>query len=97
MPYAVVWSQRAIEDVQRLYQFLAEKNINAAKAAMTAILYKAEILDVQPNAGRPANDLEPEHRELVIPCGASGYVMLYEILGENVIVLAVRHQKEAGY
>ena len=97
MPYAVVWSQRAIEDVQRLYQFLAEKNINAAKAAMTAILHKAEILDVQPNAGRPANDLEPEHRELVIPCGASGYVMLYEILGENVIVLAVRHQKEAGY
>ena len=97
MPYAVVWSQRAIEDVQRLYQFLAEKNISAAKAAVTAILHKAEILDVQPNAGRPSNDLEPEHRELVIPCGASGYVMLYEILGENVIVLAVRRQKEAGY
>jgi plasmid stabilization system protein ParE len=97
MSYAVVWSQQAVEDVRRLYQFLAEKNIEAAKAATAAILQKAEILDAHPNAGRPANDLEPEHRELVIPCGASGYVMLYEIVGEDVLVLAVRHQKEAGY
>ena len=97
MSHAVIWSRQAVEDVRRLYQFLAEKNIEAAKAAAAAILQKTEILDVHPNAGRPANDLEPEHRELIIPCGASGYVMLYEIVGNEVIVLAVRHQKEAGY
>ena len=97
MPHAVIWSQQAVEDVRRLYQFLAVKNVEAAKTAATVILRKAEILDAHPNAGRPASDLEPEHRELIIPCGASGYVMLYEIAGDDVIVLVVRHQKEAGY
>ena len=97
MSYEVIWTQRAIEDVQRLYHFLAEKSIIAAKAAIEAILQKAEILDIQPNAGRPADDLDPEHIELIIPCGASGYVMLYEIIDEDVVILVVRHQKEAGY
>ena len=49
------------------------------------------------NAGRPADDLEPEHRELLIPFGASGYMLFYEVLGETVLILAVKHQKEAGY
>ena len=71
--------------------------MKAARVAAAAILRKAEVLDMYPNVGRPSNDLEPEHRELVIPCGASGYVMLYEIIGSDVIILAVRHQKEAGY
>ena len=97
MSHAVIWSQQAVEDVRRLYQFLAVKNVEAAKTAAAAILRKADILDTHPNVGRPASDLEPEHRELIIPCGASGYVMLYEIVGSDVIVLAVRHQKEAGY
>ena len=33
-------------------------------------------------------------RELVITCGASGYVALYEISIGTVFVLAVRHQLE---
>ena len=97
MSHVVVWTQQAVEDVQRIYQFLATKNIEAAKAAIAAILRKAELLDSQPNAGRPAYDLEPEHRELIMPCGASGYVMLYEVIGKDIVVLAVRHQKEAGW
>jgi len=47
--------------------------------------------------GRPADDLDPEHRELLIPFGASGYVIVYEVYADSVLVLAVRHQKEAGY
>jgi plasmid stabilization system protein ParE len=97
MPHIVKWSPQAIEDVRRIYEFLASKNIGAASAAATAILKQAEILEVHLNVGRPAADLEPEHRELVIPFGASGYVLLYEIHDGNVLVLAVRHQKEVGY
>jgi plasmid stabilization system protein ParE len=46
--------------------------------------------------GRPA---EADLRELVISRGKSGYIALYRYDGERdrVLVLAVRHQREAGY
>lgn len=48
--------------------------------------------------GRPFLEL-PVLRELVIRFGDSGYVALYrhEPADDAVYVLAVRHQKEAGY
>jgi hypothetical protein len=37
-------------------------------------------------------------RELIVPFGTNGYVVLYEIVGaEHVDVLAVRHQLEDDY
>ena len=99
MPYIVIWSPRALECVQRLYNFLAEKDANAAKAAAALILKHTDLLESFPQAGRPADDLEPEHRELLIPFGGAGYVLLYRFgeEGTSVTVLAVRHQKEVGY
>ena len=99
MPHIVVWSPRSLECVQRLYNFLAEKDTDAAKAAAALILKQAELLENFPQAGRPADDLEPEHRELLIPFGGAGYVLLYRFdeEGTAVTVLAVRHQKEVEY
>jgi toxin ParE1/3/4 len=99
MPPVVIWSPRAIECVKHLYNFLAEKNIDAAKAAAALLFKQAEILEAFPNAGRPAEDLDPEHREILIPFGAAGYVLLYHFDEDRaaVTVLAVRHQKEACY
>ena len=39
----------------------------------------------------------PEHRELRIDFGDSGYVALYRYADSQVTVLALRHQREAGY
>lgn len=99
MPPVVVWSPKAAEDVRCLYSFLAEKNSGAAKAAATLLLKLAELLEMFPNAGRPAEDLDPEHREIVIPFGVAGYVLLYhfDVEGSAVTVLAVKHQKEVGH
>ncbi len=41
--------------------------------------------------------MEVEYRELVIEFGDSGYVVLYRYDGAIAVILAVRHQKEAGY
>ena len=41
--------------------------------------------------------MEVEYRELVIGRGNSGYVVLYRYDGAIAVILAVRHQKEAGY
>lgn len=56
------------------------------------------ILETEPEIGRPFDEL-PELRELLIPFGGSGYVVLYryEINSDTVYMLAFRHQKEAGY
>lgn len=80
-----------------MYLFLAEKDATAAAKAVDIIRNKANILKQYPNAGRPADDLEPEHRELLIPFGAAGYVLYYEVMGDAVQILAVKHQREAGY
>ena len=98
MPHlTLLWTPNALQGVRKAYRFLAEKDQDAARAAAGAIRRQAAILRKFPNAGRPADDLDPEHRELLIPFGASGFVLIYEILGDTVLVLAVRHQKEAGY
>lgn len=99
MSHIVVWSPKSLGSIQLLYNFLAEKDIDAAKAAAALILKQAELLERFPQAGRPAEDLEPEHRELLIPFGGAGYVLLYHFAesGNAITVLAIRHQKEVGY
>ena len=36
-------------------------------------------------------------RELVVPFGGLGYVLLFEVVGRQVLVGAVRHQREQDY
>ena len=97
MPYLVNWTENASQGLERAYLFLAEKSEEAAVAAIKAIREKVLLLEQFPHAGRPAEDFEPEYRELLIPFGGAGYVLIYELVGNTVYILAVRHQKEAGY
>ncbi len=92
----VVYTRHAFEDLERLTDFLAK---SAPEAAVTAIDVSREgiaILGRHPLIGRPCED---ELRELLISYGKSGYVALYshEKPQDLVLVLAIRHQREAGY
>lgn len=93
----LIWSPYALMGVQRAYHFLAGKDLDAAKIAARTIRKHATLLKKFPNAGRTSDDLEPEQRELLIPFGASGYVLVYEMYAQGILILAVRHQKESGY
>ena len=97
MSYLVVWTDRASHDLERHYFFLAEKDEDAGLKAVEAIEKGTLILEQFPNAGRPADDLDPEQRELLVPFGTSGYVLVYEVDADHSRILAVRHQKEVGY
>lgn len=97
MSYLVHWTATAVAGLERAYLFLAERSEEAAIAAIKAIREKTLLLEQFPNAGRPAEDLDPEHRELLIPFGTTGYVLLYRIESSFIYILAVRHQKEIGY
>lgn len=91
------WTGPALNDVQRLYRFLAARDIGAAQRAVKAIRAGVQILARQPRLGRPIEDMDINFREWLIEFGGSGYVALYRIQDESVIILAVRHQREAGY
>lgn len=93
----LIWTPPALVDVQRLYRFLAPKDANAAQRAVQAIRAGVKILAHQPSVGRPVADMDPEFREWLIDFGSSGYVALYRFDGKTITILAVRHQREAGY
>ena len=96
----VRFAAAALRDLERLREFLHPKNPQAARRAAAAITAAVKQLKQHPQMGRLVEDMPPEYRELLIDFGASGYVALYRYDASKekmVTVLAVRHQREAGY
>ena len=91
------WSQSALRDVARLHDFLAPKSRDAAKRAVKAIRQGVKALGKHPEIGRLVEELPPQFREWVIEFGQGAYVALYHYDGKQVVILAVRHGREAGY
>lgn len=92
----VSYARRASSDLQRLVDFLAESDPSAAAQTAELIVSAVEALQHHPLIGRP---VESGFRELVISRGRSGYLALYRYDEgrDRVLVLTIRHQREAGY
>ena len=90
------YSARAFADLEKLADFLAETEPTAAVETVGLIEEAVMLLARHPLIGRP---VEGGLRELVISRGRTGYVALYsvEVQLDAVLVLAIRHQREAGY
>lgn len=93
----VIFTPTALRDLERLREFLRPKNPSAAKRAAAAIIRTVRVLGEHPQIGRPVDDEELDIRELVIFFGGSGYLARYRVDDGGVTILALRHQKEAGY
>jgi plasmid stabilization system protein ParE len=91
------WSQPALLDVARLHEFLTPKSRNAAKRAVRVIRQGVKALARHPEIGRPIEDMPPEFREWVIEFGSGAYIALYRYDEKEIVILAVRHGREAGY
>jgi plasmid stabilization system protein ParE len=91
------WSPQSLRDVARLHDFLATKSRDAAKRAVKANRQGLKPLTRHPEMGRPVEELPTEFREWVIEFGSGAYVALYRYDGKDVVILAVRHGREAGY
>jgi plasmid stabilization system protein ParE len=92
----VLYSARALADLDRLFDFLAADDPTAASQAAEVIVDAIAILARHPHIGRPVRG---RVRELVISHGRSGYVAIYRVSArlDRVEVLALRHQRETGY
>jgi len=96
--YQVRYTRGAKEDLIRLYGFLVELDLPAARNALEAIEKGIKFLQDFPFTCRKATPENPLLREMIIPFGSKGYVVLFEIENnETVTILAVRHQLEEDY
>ena len=98
MKYQIRYTKAAKEDLLRLYEFLVESDLGAARRALDAIRKSIDLLQDFPFTCRKASPDNPFLREMVIGFGDGGYVALFEIESENIVtILAVRHQREEDY
>ena len=89
----LVWLPEARDDIQRLSDFLLERDPEAAERAVRAIQLGSRSLLEYPRAGRPLDD-ETGRRERFVPFGAGAYVMRYIILDDQIVVIRVWHSRE---
>lgn len=98
MRYQVRYTKGAKQDLFRLYGFLVEQDLQAARKALAAIRKGTEFLQDFPFTCRKATPEDPLIREMIIPFGSKGYVVLFEIEdNKTVTILAARHQLGEDY
>jgi plasmid stabilization system protein ParE len=91
-PYTLALTPGALADLDRLDQFLRQRNPAAADRMLTAIINALTRLTSHPLSGRPlpASPL----RALIVRFGKGGYVCLYEVRDHMVLVARVFHARE---
>lgn len=89
----VVWRERALEDINRLYNFLFNKNEEAAAKVAQVILRGSSLLEQSPRLGRPMAD-GTQRRELFIPFGSGYYLLRYFLTNDTVVIVRVWHSRE---
>ena len=104
MRYVLDLTAQAGGDLHRIFDFTLEReltreggDLGLADQAIGVIFGELKRLERTPFACRKASATSSA-RELVIPFGGSGFVVLFEILDDHrVKVVAVRHQREENY
>ena len=100
----VLLTDEARDDLRRLETFAIERELasqtpdwTTPERGLQQIRIGMRILSWSPLSCRKAELGNGRSRELIVPFGATGYVVLFEVVGQQVIVGAVRHQREDDY
>jgi plasmid stabilization system protein ParE len=92
----IIYSENALVNLERVFQFLVEQDRDAALTAARSIRDAVETLSDHPLIGRRVTG---DLRELVISFGSTGYIALYRFMPRQDVVriLALRHQRELDF
>ena len=82
----------ARNDLDRLAEFIASENPDAAERAALAIVDAVESLADFPERGRRIENTQ--RAELYVPWGRSGYVVQYRIDADRVLIARIFHGRE---
>ncbi|MGE0875486.1 MAG: type II toxin-antitoxin system RelE/ParE family toxin [Burkholderiales bacterium] len=94
----IVFADEALDDLERILEFNVARDPASALEHVEKVHSAVAVLDPHPQIGRPIGG-GSRLRELVISHGATGYIALYEYSAAEALirVVAIRHQREAGY
>lgn len=97
--YRIRFARSALKDLSRLTEYLVENSPDRARHAVPIIRDAVEVLRRLPWVGRIALEQSDRTlRELLVPFGSTGYVLLYRVGPASVVtVLAARHQLEERF
>ena len=82
----IVWTQTAINDLNRHYDFIALNDVNAAARAVQTIVSSSDTLQQNPHRGAIVDEVAGL-RKLLVSFGKYGYIIHYAILEDDVIIL----------
>ena len=88
-------SPAAIRDLNRHDSFLQELSKTAASDAARTIRAAFPLLRSQPRIGRVITT-DPEAREWTVRFGRAAYRIQYEVRAGDIVILRVRHSREAA-
>ncbi len=86
----LIWSERAITDLNSIGEYIALDSEYAAKKLIKELLEKANILSIHPGKGRPIPENIPGNYRQILH---KSYRVIYRIEKETVIISSVYHQK----
>jgi plasmid stabilization system protein ParE len=102
--FTVTLLQEAVADLRRLEDFAIERELASEtpdwtnpQRAIDAIREGMRLLSWSPYSCRRAELGNGRTRELIVPFGGNGYIVLFEIVADEIVVGAVRHQREEDY
>ena len=92
MAHRVVWSSRALADVESIATFISADSAAYAQVVVRKIVKLTRKLSRFPHLGREVPEFkDPEVRELL----AYSYRIIYRIGGDQVLIAAVIHGKRS--
>lgn len=87
----LVWTDRAVSDLERLYDLLASVNPKAAARAIQSLVRQAGLLPNHPRIGEKVERYEPREVRRVL---AGHYEIRYELDESGIHVLRIWHARE---
>ena len=83
----VLWTVPAADQLEQVYDYIAQTNPNAAEETTQHIIDTTEMLGGHPAAGRRGR--VPGTREFIVP--GTRFVVVYAVRKETLLILAVYH------
>ena len=93
----IIWTEPATRNLIEAHSYLQGYSPDAANKAVLIIRSRVNMLLNHPCSGRIASTSKVDQRELIISFGSSGYIVLYSIQADDIVIHALRHQKQAGF
>lgn len=88
---ALIWHPDALDDIARLYDFLAPASPTSARRAALVIRDAANIIADNPGVGTP----RAEFREWPAKFGRSSYILRYILVPTDIILITrIWHSRE---